>query len=246
MRTGDAPAGGDASTRGGGGDEAEDLRLLDAARDDSADLFPEGERGGGGDGGDGDEGSDDMSPRSPPHHQLSRQLSAWDGVACNVGNMVGSGIFSSPGVVLVYAGSVGLGMLAWVLGAALAAGSALCYAELSAAMPSAGGDYAYLRAAFGSKTAFCWSWSMFFVIKSGSLAILGVTFATYTIACFKPFHGGGGGSGSGGGSGVDDGSFEVKALAMLLIVALTWVNAAGGVGSGARIQNVLTAGLYKS
>ena len=133
------------------------------------------------------------------------------GVACNVGNMVGSGIFASPGVVLALTNSVGLSLMAWVLGALLAAGSALCYAELSSMMPSAGGDYTYLRAAFGPKVAFMWTWSMFFVIKSGSLAILGVTFATYGFACIE----------GGRAEPPDDGSPQVKVLAMALVLALT-------------------------
>ena len=55
------------------------------------------------------------TPPSPPG-DLSRQLSLLDGVCCNVGNMVGSGIFTSPGIVMVQTGSVALGLLAWCLG----------------------------------------------------------------------------------------------------------------------------------
>ena len=223
--TGQDVAGGDASISGvgGGEDESEDIRLLYRESSPREETFEDEDGGGAVSMISGAAGA-----AAAADEGLSRQLTAWDGVACNVSNMVGSGIFSSPGVVLVYAGSVGLGLIAWCLGALLAAGSALCYAELSTMMPNAGGDYAYLRAAFGTKTAFAWSWSMFIVIKSGSLAILGVTFATYTIAAFE-----------GASAWVDDGSFQVRALAIGLIVALTWVNAAGGVGRGARIQNAL-------
>ena len=112
------------------------------------------------------------------------------------------------------------------LGALLASGSALCYAELASALPNAGGDYAYLSEAFGPRVAFAWSFSMFFVIKSGSLAILGVTFATYFLGAL--------------GLGAEDGSVEVKCTSVALVVALTAVNSAG-VGSGAALQNTLVA-----
>lgn len=102
------------STRDGGDDDAEDLRLLDAREDSRQGADVNVARDGG--------AHPTCHGIGGQEEGLSRRLSVWDGVACNVGNMVGSGIFASPGVVLDYAGSVGLGLLAWVLGAALAAG----------------------------------------------------------------------------------------------------------------------------
>ena len=65
-----------------------------------------------------------------------------------VGTIVGSGIFTSPGVVLQDAGSVGLGLTAWVAASVVALCSSLVYAELGAAIPKAGGNAEFLRVCF--------------------------------------------------------------------------------------------------
>lgn len=125
---------------------------------------------------------------SNPELGLRRSLSLVDGISVLVGIIIGSGIFTSPGVVLQDAGSVGLGLMAWVAAAFMALCSALVYAELGAAIPQAGGNAEYFRIAFGDAWGFAFVWTMFFVLTNGSLAILTITLSRYLVAGFVGLH----------------------------------------------------------
>lgn len=71
---------------------------------------------------------------------LRRGLGDWDAIAIVVSVIVGSGIFASPGIIMITVGSVGLGLLSWVIAGVLGTASSLVYCELGAMLPSAGGD----------------------------------------------------------------------------------------------------------
>jgi amino acid permease len=89
---------------------------------------------------------------SPERSKLKRNtLTVKDGWAIIVGIIIGSGIFSSPGVALARSGSLGAMFLAWITAGCLVCVSATCYFELGAMMPSAGGDFEYLRVAYGDR-----------------------------------------------------------------------------------------------
>ena len=88
--------------------------------------------------------------------------------------MLGTGIFIVPSTMARQAGSVPLVMLAWVVGGLLALFGALSYAELAAAMPEAGGQYAYMRRAFGERAAFLFGWTTPVLVGPAS----GATIAT--------------------------------------------------------------------
>lgn len=96
---------------------------------------------------------------APPAIDLARVLGPWTAAAIVVGTMLGTGIFIVPSTMARQAGSVPLVMLAWVLGGLLALFGALSYAELAASMPDAGGQYVYLRRAFGERTGFLFGWT---------------------------------------------------------------------------------------
>ncbi|MFM9934570.1 MAG: APC family permease [Novosphingobium sp.] len=107
-----------------------------------------------------------------PHHVPKRVLSTWSAAAVVVGMVIGAGIFRTSPLVAQSLGSEGALLLAWALGGAFALIGALCYAELAAAFPATGGDYRFLREAFGADTAYLFAWSRFAVIFSASGALL--------------------------------------------------------------------------
>eukprot|EP00466_Bigelowiella_natans_P016791 jgi/Bigna1/138372/aug1.44_g13080 len=114
----------------------------------------------------------------PPEQKLCRSLSIFDGMGITIGIMIGSGIFASPGEVVERAGGTREALLAWTASAMLVMMGALCYAELGAAFPHAGGDYWFLRLAYGEWAGFAFTWTNFFVLKTGSQLLLYTTINT--------------------------------------------------------------------
>ncbi len=110
---------------------------------------------------------------------LLRQMGLFDSVMMMVGIVIGSGIFLTTGIMAQSIPSVPLLLLAWFVGGALTLTGALTFAELGAAMPEAGGQYVYLREAYGGLAAFLFGWILFLVSMGGSIAALGVGFAEY-------------------------------------------------------------------
>ena len=96
-----------------------------------------------------------------------------------VGIVIGSGIFLTTGIMAESLPSAGLIMLAWLAGGLLTLAGTLIYAELGAAFPEAGGQYVYLREAYGPLPAFLFGWLTFLVYLSGAIAGLSVAFAEY-------------------------------------------------------------------
>ncbi|MBK7906133.1 MAG: amino acid permease [Gemmatimonadetes bacterium] len=110
---------------------------------------------------------------------LKRTLSTTDLTVVVIGNVIGSGIFIVPAVVLRQTGSVTGAMLVWLIGGALSLFGALSYGELGGMDASSGGLYAYTRDAFGRFAAFLYGWTMFFVVCAGTVAALAVAATTY-------------------------------------------------------------------
>jgi amino acid transporter len=106
-------------------------------------------------------------------------LSVVDAVALIVGVVVGAGIFKTPALVATHAGGTELFLLAWLIGGVISLIGALCYAELATAYPHSGGDYHYLRRAFGRDMAFLFAWARMMVLQTGSIAMLGFVFGDY-------------------------------------------------------------------
>lgn len=153
---------------------------------------------------------------------LAREISLFGGVSILIGIMVGSGIFYLGSYVFLFAGnSQGLALLAWVIGGLVTLISGLCYAELGAMMPKAGGSYVYLREAYGKAVAFMSGFSGFILGSSGSIAALALAFSTI-LSNFIPL----------------DPTLQ-KIIAVALIVFLTTINYFG-VKFGSWVQNLFT------
>jgi APA family basic amino acid/polyamine antiporter len=109
--------------------------------------------------------------------QLRRSMGLGTATMVVVGGVIGSGIFLKPLRV-----AQSLPDAAWIHGCWIALGvvcllGALCYAELGAMLPEAGGQYAFLRESFGPFPAFLYGWCLFLVINTGTIAALAVAFA---------------------------------------------------------------------
>ena len=116
---------------------------------------------------------------------LKRDLGLWTAVALVVGTVIGSGIFIVPNTMIRNVGTPGMVFVVWVVGGFMSLSGALTYAELSAAMPGAGGEYVYLREAYGPMWSFLYGWTQMWVAKSGSIASLATAFFLY-VANFHP------------------------------------------------------------
>ncbi len=111
--------------------------------------------------------------------KLKRQLTLFDSTMIMVGIIIGSGIFLTTGIMAEDIPSAALILGAWIIGGLLTLAGALTYAELGAAMPEAGGQYVYLREAYGPSFGFLFGWILFLVYMTGGIAGLAVAFAEY-------------------------------------------------------------------
>jgi len=116
---------------------------------------------------------------------LRRDLGMWGAASIVVGTVIGSGIFLVPSTMIRQVGSPRMLFAVWVFGGLLSLFGALSYAELAAAMPEAGGEYVYLREAYGPLWGFLYGWTQMWVAKSGSIATLATAFFYY-LANFRP------------------------------------------------------------
>jgi len=142
--------------------------------------------------------------------------------AIAIGIVVGAGIFRTPSLVAGAASSEMIFLAAWVVGGVLSIIGALCYAELASTYPQAGGDYSYLKRAFGTRTAFLYAWARLSVIQTGSIALMAFVAGDYLAQL------------------IDIGPWSAPLYAALAVIALTAINWLG-VRQGTTVQNWLTA-----
>ena len=152
---------------------------------------------------------------------LKRQIGLATAAAVVVGEVVGVGIFLTPAVMAKSLGSPLLVLVVWLLSGLMALSGALCYGELAARYPAAGGGYVYLREAYGAPLAFLYGWMVFLVLDPGLTAALAVGAASYV------------------GYAAGLAPAWVKALAVASVLALASVNA-GGVRLGGWVVRWLT------
>ena len=121
----------------------------------------------------------DPNSGEPAGVTLQRRLGVFDATTAVVGGIVGAGIFMNPSVVARAVGSPFLILAAWGLGGVLALFGAWVYAELGSERPAPGGQYAYFREAYHPLLAFLYGWGLLWVVQSGGMAAVAVTFAQY-------------------------------------------------------------------
>src|SRR5688572_11267822 len=110
---------------------------------------------------------------------LVRRLNLFDATMIVMGGIIGAGIFVNPAEVARHVTTPALIVSAWLIGGAIAMVGAFVYAELADRRPETGGQYAYLRDAWGPLPAFLYGWSLLLVIQSGGMAAVAITFARY-------------------------------------------------------------------
>lgn len=153
--------------------------------------------------------------------QLKKELGVFGAMSIIGGIVIGSGVFYVGSFVIERAGfSVGWATAAWIFAGCYSLMAGLCYAELGASMPEAGGSYVYLKKAYGPVVAFMMGWTDFWISCSASISALALGFATY-FSVFVPLS-----------------SLGVKLVAAALIVLLSVINMLGVKNSG-RLQSVL-------
>ncbi|XP_033626074.1 cystine/glutamate transporter-like [Asterias rubens] len=156
---------------------------------------------------------------------LERQIGLGGCIAFVVGTVVGSGIFISPKGVLKNTGSVGMALMVWVTCGILSAIGALCYAELGTTIPKSGGDFTYILETFGAIPAFLRVWTNLVAVITAQYAVISVTGVTYML---KPIFG-----------DCEIPYFLIQFLAVLLLVAIFWLNSVSVLWSK-RVQIIST------
>src|SRR5271154_4655707 len=111
--------------------------------------------------------------------ELTRGVGAWGAIAVNVANMIGTGVFLKTRVMTCNVGSAKTVLVVWLPAGLLSLAGTFAYSEIAAMMPEAGGDYVYLRRAYGRLVGFLYGWMAFTVARAGSQAALAVGLAIF-------------------------------------------------------------------
>jgi basic amino acid/polyamine antiporter, APA family len=169
----------------------------------------------------------------PVSNQLKPGLSLFDSVTLVAGSMIGSGIFIVSADITRQVGTPFALLLVWLVAGVMTIAGALAYGELAAMMPAAGGQYVYLREAYGGMWAFMFGWTLLLVIQTGTIAAVAVAFARFA-GVMWPVLGstlwiGAGGAGLSG----------ERAGAIIVIAVLTAANLRG-LNMGKWLQNSFT------
>lgn len=176
--------------------------------------------------------SADKSPAESSHqaagheHQLLRALGLGVAISVVVGNVIGAGIFAKPSRIATEAGAFPIIISGWILGGVICIFGALCFAELSAMLPRAGGIYVFLREAYGRRVAFLFGLNEYVFGRTATNAALSVYFSSL---CCAPFF---------KTDSAPDPWFKA-AIACAAIVGLTAINVVGVIWGG-RVQGLTT------
>ncbi len=177
----------------------------------------------------------DSAPSPASSGQLVQGLRLFDATTIIIGSMIGSGIFIVSADMARSLRSPGLFLVAWIIAAVMTILAALSYGELAAAMPRAGGQYVFLREAFGPLFGFLYGWTLFLVIQTGTIAAVVVAFSKFA-GIFMPWI-----SASRVLVPLPFGYHLASQhlIAILVLFLLTWINCLG-LREGAVVQNIFT------
>ena len=165
---------------------------------------------------------------------FKRELGLLDGTMLVVGSMIGSGIFIVSSDMVRQLGSAGWLIAMWVLTGTITVIAAVSYGELSALFPKAGGQYVYIKEAYGRLVGFLYGWSFFAVIQTGTIAAVGVAFSKFAAYLVPSF--------SDKNIIYEIGDFQLNAaqiVSIVTIVFLSYLNSRG-VKNSKTLQTVLT------
>ena len=180
---------------------------------------------------------------------LVKSLGLLDASMIVAGSMIGSGIFIVSAGIARQVGSPGLLLVVWLATGLMTTMAALCYGELAAAMPLAGGEYIFLRESLGRLWGFLYGWATLLVIQTATIAAVAIAFSNFTgvlfpwfsssawvwkLGTFGPYRMWFGALGP-----YNVGLNTQNLLAISSIVFLTWMNTRG-LRIGARVQNIFT------
>ena len=160
-----------------------------------------------------------------PNQTSAKRTIGWFTASCIlVSNIIGGGIFTTTGIMARELGDPQLILLLWFIGALFALGGAMVYGELGSLLPHAGGDYVYLREAYGPLVAFLSGWMSFTIGFGAAVAASAISFSSYALRVFPL------------GEGND---WTAKGISLSLLWGVTLIHC-GGLGTGGRLQRFLT------
>jgi basic amino acid/polyamine antiporter, APA family len=142
-----------------------------------------------------------------------------------ISNIIGGGIFTTTGLMARDLGDPMLILMMWALGGLFAIGGAMVYGELGSRLPHAGGDYVYLREAYGPLVAFLSGWTSFTIGFGAAVAASAISFSAYALRVLPA---------------TDDNGWRAKGLSLALLWLVTFVHCRGIAGGG-RLQRVITS-----
>ncbi len=141
-----------------------------------------------------------------------------------VSNIIGGGIFTTTGLMARDLGDPLLIISLWIIGGFFAIGGAMIYGELGSRLPHAGGDYVYLREAYGPLVAFLSGWTSFTIGFGAAVAASAISFSAYAFRVMPI---------------ADESGWRAKALSLSLLWLVTLIHC-GGLSRGGRLQRVIT------
>jgi APA family basic amino acid/polyamine antiporter len=175
-----------------------------------------------------------LEPAAFPAEARNRPvLSGFDAATIVAGSMIGSGIFIVSADIARHIGSPAALLAVWLVSGLMTIAGALTYGELAVMMPQAGGQYVYLREAYGRLWGFLFGWTLFLVIQTGTIAAVAVAFARFAGVLFPVLN-----------SGVTTGGWQIgfsreRMAAIVVIAGLTAANLRG-LNTGRVVQNLFT------